>query len=257
MIPKTINYCWFGEKEKPKSVKVCIESWKKFCPQYEIKEWNEDNFDLQCCDYVKEAAKEKKWAFVSDYARFWILYNYGGIYFDTDVEVIKSLDTIIKSGSFMACETQKTVNPGLGMATFPKSELYKRIIEFYSKQHFILNDGSENLETVVTKVTSILRKLGFKGTGEIEKVSGIVIYPVEYFCPLNYTTGKLNITNETVAIHHFDESWHSNLEKLIVQIERGENSFSRKLLVLPLKLVNKINKKGIKGTIKFIKSKYF
>ena len=104
MITKTIHYCWFGRGELPEKAKQCIESWKKFCPDYEIKEWNEDNFDMNSCAYVKEAYEAKKWAFVSDYARFEILYKYGGLYFDTDVELVKSFDDIVSKGTFMGLQ---------------------------------------------------------------------------------------------------------------------------------------------------------
>lgn len=128
MIPKVIHYCWFGRNELPEKAKQCIESWKKFCPDCEIREWNEQNFDLNCCDYVREAYQAKKWAFVSDYARFQILYNYGGMYFDTDVEVIRSLDDLQNKGPYIGFEEGKRthtgmnyqVNPGLGLACEPR-----------------------------------------------------------------------------------------------------------------------------------------
>ena len=114
MIPKVVHYCWFGGNQLPDDAKKCIESWRKFFPEYEIKEWNECNFDVNCCDYVKEAYAAKKWAFVSDYARFWILYHEGGLYFDTDVEVIKDMSDIIAKGAFMGCETDNKCAPGGG-----------------------------------------------------------------------------------------------------------------------------------------------
>ena len=183
MIPKIIHYCWFGGKPLPENMKKCIASWKKYLPDYEIKEWNESNFDLNCCEYVQEAYKIKKWAFVSDYARFWILYRYGGLYFDTDVEMIKSLNILIEKGSFMGCENITTpisdgdvsslaINPGLGMAASPGLRLYKEILDYYGGLHFSLNkDGT--YDTVVDYVTSILRKHGFKGNGTIEEIDDI------------------------------------------------------------------------------------
>ena len=113
MITKTIHYCWFGRGELPEKAKQCIESWKKFCPDYEIKEWNEDNFDMNSCAYVKEAYEAKKWAFVSDYARFEILYKYGGLYFDTDVELVKSFDDIVSKGTFMGLQPGKKTVHGM------------------------------------------------------------------------------------------------------------------------------------------------
>lgn len=215
MIPKIIHYCWFGRNSLPKNAIKCINSWKKYFPGYEIKEWNEDNFDFNCCAYVKEAYHAKKWAFVSDYARFWILYNYGGLYFDTDVEVIKDMSDIIKEGSFMGCEaTDKIVpglglgvNPGLGLGVNPGLGLYKEILENYQESHFLNSDGSNNYETVVNRTTKILKKHGFKDCNSIQKIADITIYPTEYFCPLDYATGKLEITENSRSIHWYDASW--------------------------------------------------
>ena len=139
MIPKIIHYCWFGGKPLPKLAKKCIASWKKFCPDYEIKEWNESNFDLNSCTYVKEAYDSKKYAFVSDYARFWILHRYGGVYFDTDVELLKSIDDILADGAFMGVENfvaeqnkaKISINPGLGIAAEPGMLIYQEILDFY------------------------------------------------------------------------------------------------------------------------------
>ena len=168
MITKTIHYCWFGRGELPEKAKQCIESWKKFCPDYEIKEWNEDNFDMNSCAYVKEAYEAKKWAFVSDYARFEILYKYGGLYFDTDVELVKSFDDIVSKGTFMGLQPGKKtvhgmeyeVNPGLGLGSEPGVEVFKEIIEFYHQLHFVTGNGGQNIKTIVDYTTEILKKHG-------------------------------------------------------------------------------------------------
>lgn len=253
MIPKIIHYCWFGGKPLPDDVKMCISSWKKYCPGYEIKEWNESNFDLNCCSYVQESSKTGTWAFVSDYARFWILYNYGGIYFDTDVELIKPIDSILNKGSFFCCEhgIGNPINPGLGMASPERLAIYKKILDSYSNDHFLFSDGTKNEKTVVTRVTEILKEDGYKSTGCIERVDSVYIYPPEYFCPLNYDTGKMNITNKTLAIHHYTASWHSKLDNFIIFMEKNKNSKSyrfRRLLTLPFRVVNKF--------IKIVESKY-
>lgn len=139
MIPKVINYCWFGGNPLPASAQKCIASWRKYLPDYEIKEWNESNFDVNIIPYTAEAYKAKKYAFVSDYARFWILYRYGGLYFDTDVEVIRNMDDIIANGAFMGLEkkqagatpTQLGVAPGLGLGVNPGLGLYKELLDVY------------------------------------------------------------------------------------------------------------------------------
>ena len=132
-IPRMIHYCWFGNGEKPKFICDCINTWKAVLNDYEIVEWNESNFDVNSNIFVKQAYESGKYAFVSDYARFWILYNYGGLYFDTDVEVIKSFDEILSKGPYMGFERNPDkwgdglVNPGLGLAAMPQQPLLKEI----------------------------------------------------------------------------------------------------------------------------------
>ena len=190
-IPKKIHYCWFGGNPLPKSAMKCIQSWKKYFPDYEIIQWNEDNYDVNKIKYIREAYQAKKYAFVSDYARFDILYHEGGIYFDTDVEVIKSFDDILEKGPFMGCEIDGsfsledemindatnlggTVNPGLGIAVNPGLGLYEEILNYYASQNFLNEDGTINQETVVTKTTKILREQGMKNVKEIQKVKNNV-----------------------------------------------------------------------------------
>lgn len=223
MIPKVIHYCWFGGKPLPDLEVKCIESWKKFCPDYEIKEWNENNFDLTCCNYVKEAYQAKKWAFVSDYARFKILYEYGGLYFDTDVELIRPINDIVERGAFMGCEASemkdKKVAPGLGLAANPGLGLYKKILDAYEKRHFVKPDGYADNTTIVQFVTGILCEYGLKNTHKIQDIEEIYIYPEEYFCPLNYYTGQLCITENTRSIHHYTGSWLSPREEKCRELE--------------------------------------
>lgn len=204
----------------------CIESWKKFLPDYEIKEWNEDNFDVNAIPYTEEAYASKKYAFVSDYARFVILYKYGGIYFDTDVEVIKPLDQIIASGPFMGFENNDSstsgVAPGLGIAATPGLELYKEIIDYYKSEHFLKEDGKQNLTTVVQRTTGLLKKHGLIENNVFQTVAGVNIYPYDYFCPIRITDGKLCLSENTVSIHHYAASWtsptHRFLRKLVLSI---------------------------------------
>lgn len=225
MIPKIIHYCWFGENVLPESAKKCIASWKKYFPDYEIKEWNEQNFDVKCCNYVKEAYELKKWAFVSDYARFWILYNYGGLYFDTDVEVIKDMTTIIKKGAFMGCEIvdkctndfRLGVNPGLGLGVNPGLGIYKEILDYYRRLHFVCENVVQ--ETVVDHTTKVLKLHNWKGNGTIEEIEGILIYPPKYFCPMDYKTGKLNITENTYTIHWYTASWQTQYSKFKTKVQ--------------------------------------
>lgn len=239
MIPRIIHYCWFGGKPLPSSAVKCINSWKKYLPGYEIKEWNEDNFDINIIPYTKEAYDAKKYAFVSDYARCWILYRYGGIYFDTDVEVVKSMDHILKKGNFLGKERGNPsisggceyVNPGLGLAVEKGNEMLKEALDIYAKTPFILDDGSLNTKTIVTTTTELLIKRGYQSSGELEKVAGWNLYPEDYFCPKNYYTGVIEITKNTCSIHHYDASWKSVSDKKKSRIIRILPSWVTKLIV--------------------------
>lgn len=276
-IPKVIHYCWFGGKPKPELAKKCIDSWKKYCPDYKIIEWNESNFDIELCKYVKEAYKEKRWAFVSDYARFWILYNHGGIYMDTDVELIKSIDDIVEAGTYMGCEPamrdmngrtlnslKYLVNPGLGLAA-PAGHLFlKEIIENYNTRSFYKTSGELDLTTVVQTTTNLLLKYGYKGSNKLKNVANINIYPSDFFCPKNYFSGELCITSNTKSIHHYSASWQSDKERKQLEVLQKFNAiFGKKIgykvwrcYTLPKRIENKMRMLGTFGTIKFVFGKF-
>lgn len=213
MIPKVIHYCWFGRNPLPKSAKKCIASWKKFFKDYEIKEWNEDNFDVNIIPYTYDAYEAKNYAFVSDYARFWILYHYGGLYFDTDVEVIKPMDDLIGKGAYMGWETAEKkafVNPGLGLCAPKGHPVYKEILDNYQSQmKFYLEDGIRNPYTMIPMVSELLERYGLKRDGSEQVINGITIYPIDYFNPYNYLIGELNKTDNTRSIHWYSMSWYS------------------------------------------------
>lgn len=215
MIPKVIHYFWFGGNPIPPIVTKCLDSWKHYMPDYEIKRWDESNFDVHQIAYTHETYIAKKWAYVSDYARMKVLYEEGGVYLDTDVELLKSLDSILSSGAFMACERKSNqppypgVNTGLGFAIEAYHPIYKSILDYYEKLHF---EGASGSLTVVEHVTSVLIKHGLKPTQDIQKVEGITIYPPEYFCPFDQYN-RLAITANTVAIHHYVGTWLSENEK--------------------------------------------
>lgn len=215
MIPKIIHYCWFGGNPLPKSAIKCINSWKKFFPDYEIKEWNEENFDITLMSYTKEAYLAKKYAFVSDVARFWILYHEGGVYFDTDVEVIRPMQDILIQGGFMGVETPSdginvpTVNSGLGLAAPKGHPFLKEVIEFYQNSHYGNPEtGEKTIEgTVVTHVTNLLVPHGLKPVNDVQRVADINIYPRDYFCPFEDSTGVLTKTMNTRSIHWYSKTW--------------------------------------------------
>ena len=234
MIPKVIHYCWFGRNPLPPLAVKCIESWRKYLPDYEIREWNEDNFDVNAIPYTREAYEAKKYAFVSDYARFKILYEHGGLYFDTDVEVIRPLDDIIARGPFMGCECDATgatagavapglglgVNPGLGLGVNPGLGLYRELLDLYATLHFRNADGSLNFKTVVQYTTELLCEHGLQNTPDIQEIAGVWIYPKEYFNPIEHVN-NIKITSNTVSIHHYAGTWlpkTQRLKKWVIQL---------------------------------------
>ena len=216
-IPKKIHYCWFGGKELPKLAKKCIESWKKYCPDYEIIEWNENNFDINMNTYVKEAYENKKWAFVTDYVRLYALYNYGGIYMDTDVEVVRNLDEFLENESFFGFEDSSHVSTGI-MASKKNNQLIKEIINHYDTRNFIMKDGKLDMTTNVIIITEILSKKGLKKNNKKQTIEGLTIYPSEFFCPLDCNSKKLRKTRNTHAIHWFSGSWLDLKIKLKMKI---------------------------------------
>lgn len=236
MIPKKIHYCWFGGNPLPRKAKKCIASWKKYCPDYEIIEWNESNFDINCCDYVREAYEAKKWAFVSDYARFKILYEHGGVYFDVDVELVRPIDDILAAGAFMGVEqyedsiTGIAVNPGLGIAVDSGTEIYQELLNGYHQRHFYKEDGTPDLLTIVTYTTNVLKEYGLTQEKGIQYVGGIHIYPPEYFNPYDMNTGVIKIGEYTYSIHRYAGSWVDGYSKFRGKIYRtlrrifGENT---------------------------------
>ena len=217
MIPNKIHYCWFGRRPLPESAKRCIASWRRFLPGYEIIEWNEDNFDVNAIPYTAEAYSAGKYAFVSDYARFRILYDQGGIYFDTDVEVIRPMDAVIASGPFLGFEINPckewpdgAVAPGLGMGAVPAMPFYKKVLDYYGGAHFILPDGTQNTAFAVVGITTAeLIRAGLSSVQGVQHVAGIDIYPADYFNPLEDATGHLRKTPNTLTIHWFTKSWMS------------------------------------------------
>lgn len=217
MIPKKIHYCWFGRNPKPELMQRCIASWKKYCPDYEIVEWNEDNFDITQNDYAREAYEAKKWAFVTDYARLWIVYNHGGIYLDTDVELIKPLDDLLNLPAFFGFEDMQNVNTGLGFGAEQGNAVVARMLEDYADIHFVKEDGSiDKLPCPVrnTKAIAHLLPRQYAGCSIVETVNA-VFYPPEYFCPLDPGGVNLQETGNTYSIHWFSASWLSTEEQVV------------------------------------------
>lgn len=225
MIPKKIHYCWFGGNPKPDSVQKCINSWKRFCPDYEIIEWNESNFDIHCMPFVEQAIEAKKYAFASDVARLMVVYENGGLYFDTDVEVIRSFDALLENQAFLGFESNEYVNSGLGFGSEAGIEFFREHIDAYRDKVFINEDGSFNMIACPHVATELLVEKGFVQNGQEQLVDNVRIFPTDYFNPFDSITGKLNKTNNTYSIHWYDASW-SDISKSKLKFNR----FIRRIL---------------------------
>lgn len=225
MIPKKIHYCWFGGNPKPDSVQKCINSWKRFCPDYEIIEWNESNFDIHCMPFVEQAIEAKKYAFASDVARLMVVYENGGLYFDTDVEVVRNFDALLENQAFLGFESNEYVNSGLGFGSEAGIEFFREHIDAYRDKVFINEDGSFNMIACPYVATELLVEKGFVQNGQEQLVDNVRIYPIDYFNPFDSITGKLNKTNNTYSIHWYDASW-SDISKSKLKFNR----FIRRIL---------------------------
>lgn len=208
----------------PELARKCIESWKKYLPEYEIKEWNEDNFDLDMYPYTREAYDNRKFAFVTDVVRLYVLYNEGGIYMDTDVEVLKSLDEFLHHHAFSGFEDEKNIPTGI-MASEKGGRWAKENLEYYDGKHFVKEDGTLDITTNVITITNYMLPHGLQQNNTYQDFPGLItFYPRDYFCPKDSVTKKVHKTKNTVAIHHFDGSWlpqkkHVQVMKTILGIK--------------------------------------
>lgn len=189
MIPKKIHYCWIGGNPLPESAKKCIRSWKKYCPDYEIIEWNESNYDFTKNIYMKEAFEARKWGFVPDYARLDIIYEHGGIYLDTDVEIIRTFDDLLKYEGFAGFETDQYVALGLGFGAKKGNPVIKAIMNSYEQLHFIVDNGNLNLTASPELNTDTLENIGLKRNGQYQSIDGFVFLPSDYLCPKSFNDG--------------------------------------------------------------------
>ncbi|MBU7593521.1 glycosyltransferase family 32 protein [Metabacillus halosaccharovorans] len=229
-IPKIIHYCWFGGKEKPDIVKKCIESWESHLSGYEIREWNENNFDIRSNIYVKEAYEAGKFAFVSDYARVYALFNFGGIYLDTDVEVFKTFDDLLHHESFWGFEQENYIATST-IGARKGNRLIQLFLDSYKEKNFINEDGSYDDLTNVAIVSEILKNKGLKMNGQYQEIEDIgTFYPQTYFSPYDYINCRKFITANTYAMHHFYKSWlpskarfKSNVKTIVAKVIGGDN----------------------------------
>lgn len=214
MIPHVIHYCWFGYSKKPRLIKKCIKSWREKLPDWEIVEWNENNYDVNKNRFVSEAYKQKKWAFVVDFARFDILNLYGGVFLDTDVELLRPIpEELLQYEAFTGFETESTVNPGLIYASEKEQPMLNEIIKIYENKKFGTRiDG--RIENIVDIVTGLLKEKGLKENNTFQMINNVAIFPKEIFCCFDHEVQAFEITKDTISIHHYFASWSPWYRKL-------------------------------------------
>lgn len=217
MIPKIIHYCWFGSGDIPDEDKKRIERWHQICPDYKIQRWDESNYDVKKNQYMYEAYKSKKWGFVPDFARIDIIYNHGGIYLDTDVELLKRPDFLLENRGVFGFESRACINLGHGFGAEAGNELLKKMLDFYSNRHFIVN-GVPDLTASPNFTTKIMEEYGFSMENKKQYIKGNLLLPTEYFCPRNYISGNLQITKNTVSVHCFSGSWMKPHQRYDIQL---------------------------------------
>lgn len=233
LIPKKIHYMWFGDKQLPKSLRKCIDSWKKFCPDYEIICWNESNYDVKKSIYMQQAFENKKWGFIPDYARLDILYNYGGIYMDTDVELVRSLDDLLYQQAFCCVEKWQVVNFGSCSGAVRGNKVIGELLDYRENVTFINEDATFNMSASGMYEMPPLYKSGYKINGKIQKLKGLNIYTYDFFNPYDYMTGQTQTTLNTYGVHHFNGGWIE--EEILEQRKRTVEEY--------FEIINRMNNK--------------
>lgn len=249
MIPQIIHYCWFGNKSIPDEYLNYIETWRKFCPDFEIKKWDESNFDVHSNMYCKEAYDAGKWAFVSDYARLKIIYEYGGVYLDTDVEMIKDIRQLLKDGNgFIGFQNDIEVATGLGFAAEKRNKCVKSMLDVYEGRHFLLENGKFDLLPCPAANTYGMIKCGLNISevrdSNVIMIENIKVYTEKYFNPYDVEKGKMNVTDCTYTIHHYGASWNDVKTLYIRKIKKiiPKYFLKRRTNKIAIENINKIRR---------------
>ncbi len=259
-IPKSIHYCWFGGAPLPQDVIDCINSWKRYCPDYEIIQWNESNYDIHKNKYMSDAYENKKWGFVPDFARLDIVYKYGGIYMDTDVEIIRPIDELLSCHAFAGLEREGIVAFGLGFGAEKGNPLIKEMLDDYDKLNFYNEDGTLNLTPSPIFQTNILKAHGLNERNENQIVDGMHIFATEYFCPIEFSTNIMRKTKNTYSIHHFTASWYTSkqasLRKLRIRMqEKKVPKALQNIAIIPYRISITIESVGFSKFLELLKAK--
>ena len=251
MIPKKIHYCWVGGNPLPELAIKCIESWKKYCPDYEIIEWNESNFDVNALKYTKEAYENKKMAFVSDVARMYALVNIGGIYMDTDVELVKSIDDLLEYTAITGFETNNSLQTAF-LASEKGNKAFKEFLNSYNEIPFVFPDGSYNMLPNVDRLYAFCAQKGLVSDENLmQNIDSITVFPKDFFSPKDVRTRKVFATDNTYAIHHFDGSWLSEQDRYMKDLR--DKGYPNKIARLIAIIKYEGFKSGVKKIFAFIK----
>lgn len=258
MIPKIIHYIWFGKNSYSQQVLKCIQSWKMYCADYKIKQWSEENFEISDNTFAKEAYDSKKWAFVSDYARLKILYEYGGIYLDTDMEILQKIDDFLSCEMFLGFESKNSVAGGI-IGIQKANPLVLELLKIYENRKFILENGEFDTTPIVYFIANLLAKQGFKLNNRFQKIDGICLYPSEFFYPKSNFSGKLNLSSNSHTIHHYDGSWLDETQRLDRQKRYVLTGKFGKILGMSIyraqKIAKNLRQNGLKNTLNLIKKR--
>lgn len=246
-IPKVIHFCWFGHGEYPELIVKCMETWKKYLPEYEIVKWSEDNFDINSNQYVREAYENKKWAFVTDYVRLYALYTCGGIYLDSDVEILKPIDEFLDNEAFSGFESKDTV-PTAIMGAVKGQKFIGELMHEYDNRRFVLEDGSFDMTPNTVEITKTCVRYGLKLNGKKQIVEGFSLYPQIYFCPNNVGRIFNKPSHRSYTIHHSIGSWGDGpkyVKTLSSRVKRYMTGMLRRAIGSK-KIVRLKNRLGIK-----------
>ena len=209
LIPKKIHYCWFSGNPIPQELQKCIDSWKRFCPDYELVRWDESNYDIHKSPYMEQAYAYKKWGFIPDYARLDILYQHGGIYLDTDVELIRNLDELLYQPALCGVEKWGTIAAGGGFGAQAENPVVKAMLEYRKRASFLCRNGTLDQTACGFYETPPLVQLGLRLNNETQVIANgkMTVYSSDFFLPFDYMSGETNLTENTFSIHHYNGSW--------------------------------------------------